>query len=59
MMGMEMRSKKIKAWSVASIFICTAIIAAPFALAILLTYGIYYYCKKIKLDITMRRSSIE
>lgn len=56
---MEMRSKKIKAWSVASIFICTAIIAAPFELAILLTYGIYYYCKKIKLDITMRRNSIE
>lgn len=56
---MEIRSKKIKAAIVASLFVFISIIAAPFALVILLTYGIYYYCKKIKLDITIRRSSIE
>ncbi|CDM69481.1 putative membrane protein [Clostridium bornimense] len=56
---MEIKSKKIKTWTVATMFIIISLIAAPFALVILLTYGIYYYCKKIKLDITIRRSSIE
>lgn len=56
---METKSKKIKTWAVAVIFIFISLMAAPFALAILITYGIYYYCKKVKLDITIRRSSME